>query len=69
MKTIKTPVPLTEAEIAAVSGGDLGLPNGKTMFEGFDNAAPFAGHPSFAVGGQDGPWNAAFNSPAIQFKG
>lgn len=68
------PMQLSLAELDRVTAGDLGLPNGMVMFEGFDNAAPGAGHPNFGRSptgfensGNEGPWSAANNSPAIEF--
>ncbi len=70
------PVRLTTSELDRVTAGDLGLPNGKVMFTAFDNAAPGDFHPNFnrsptaidASGNNEGPWNAAFNSPVIEFQ-
>lgn len=70
------PVRLTAAELDRVTAGDLGLPNGMVVFEGFDNAAPGDFHPNFdrsptaieASGNNEGPWSAAFNSPVIDFQ-
>lgn len=68
------PVQLSLAELDRITAGDLGLPNGKVIFAGFDNAAPGEFHPNFGrsptgsgASGNEGPWSAAFNSPSIEF--
>lgn len=67
------PTQLSHAELDRITAGDLGLPNGNVVFEGFDNAAPGEFHPNFDrsgtgfdASGNEGPWSAAFNSPAIE---
>jgi len=67
------PVRLSAAELDRVTAGDLGLPNGMILFEGFDNAAPGEFHPNFdrsATGiamssNNEGPWSAHYSSPVI----
>ena len=73
------PLKLTDTQMDMVTAGDLGLPNGKVNFAGFDNAAPGEFHPYFlpgfelrkgaAITGNEGPWSAAFNSPVIDCVG
>jgi len=41
------PLKLTDTQMDRVTAGDLGLPNGKIIFAGFDNAAPGEFHPNF----------------------
>ena len=41
------PLKLTDTQMDMVTAGDLGLPSGMTIFEGFDNAAPGEFHPNF----------------------
>jgi hypothetical protein len=41
------PLKLTDTQMDMVTAGDLGLPNGKVIFAGFDNQAPVGAHPSF----------------------
>lgn len=41
------PLKLTETQMDMVTAGDLGLPSGMTIFEGFDNPAPGEFHPNF----------------------
>lgn len=60
-------------ELDRVTAGDLGLPNGNVLFEGFDNAAPGQFHPNFDrsetgfdASGNEGPWSAHFYSPVIE---
>lgn len=74
--------PLSAAQLDRVTAGDLGLPNGMVVFEGFDNAAPGDFHPNFdrsptgfdashgfgGALGNEGPWSAAFNGSAIEFQ-
>lgn len=69
------PIRLSAAELDRVTAGDLVLPNEKVMFPGFDNPAPGDFHPNFdrsptgaGASGNEGPWEAAFNSPAIGFQ-
>jgi hypothetical protein len=69
------PLKLTDTQMDMVTAGDLYLPNGKHMFQGFDNAAPGEFHPYFLPGfaprkgftmsGNEGPWSAHQNSPVI----
>ena len=59
---------------ATASLADLALPNGKTVFSGFDNAAPGDTHPSLdkrsdqareSSKGNAGAWEAHINSDKI----
>ena len=45
------PLKLTDTQMDMVTAGDLGLPSGMTIFEGFDNAAPGELHPNFGRSG------------------
>ncbi|NNC65500.1 MAG: hypothetical protein HKN84_12000 [Gammaproteobacteria bacterium] len=65
------PIELTEKQLDQVTAAGLGLPNGREVFAGFDNAAPGPLHPAllkFFANGQpasEGPWQAHYNSPVI----
>lgn len=41
------PLKLTNTQMDMITAGDLGLPNGKVIFVGFDNPAPGEFHPNF----------------------
>lgn len=41
------PLLLTDVQMDGITAGNLVLPNGNTVFEGFDNSAPGEFHPSF----------------------
>ena len=67
------PLKLTDTQMDTVTAGELNLPNGTSVLDGFDNPAPGADHPNFgrsskgfdASGGNEGPWSAHFNSSKI----
>jgi hypothetical protein len=60
------PIELSAQQMDQITAGDLTLPNGKKMFVGFDNPAPWPVHPTLHMGvGKDGPWHAHFNSHMI----
>lgn len=79
------PLKLTNTQMDMVTAGDLGLPNGKVIFVGFDNPAPGEFHPNFGrsaraveattghgptvSGWNEGPWSAGVMSPAIECTG
>ena len=41
------PIELSATQLDQITAGNLILPNGKTVFDGLDNAAPGEFHPSF----------------------
>jgi hypothetical protein len=59
------PLKLTNTQLDMVTAGDLKLPSGVIVFEGFTNQGTGEPHPAFQSGNTTGPWNAHFNSPVI----
>lgn len=41
------PITLSEVDLDRITAGNLALPNGNTVLDGFDNPAPGEFHPSF----------------------
>lgn len=59
----RKPIELSTQQMDRVTAGGLLLPNGREVFEGFDNPAPFEFHPNFdrESGGARSTTAAEFN--------